>query len=277
MLNDDELMSVKDTVTKSMMSTNSRSEAIDACLKCSQSAMQLLRRKKIRRDILMQYLARKSIPVVAGTDKVRLIKQIIEFWNTGSSTTVATNLSQPITTLSSIHQLSQQFTEWFYTSWNTLTTFTSDHFFPDCQLTLIHENQRRILGSYYVCELLRSYITNQDLRFCPNIQSNKAEESKHGLVLLQIHGTIHQRGTCVGIFDQAFGLIRDPTHSNNYLIKFCFLNMQTQQPQHQQLLSANQPTPTYLINIMQNYDQTVQQQIDSTDYIIDEGDDDDSD
>ncbi|CAF1495533.1 unnamed protein product, partial [Rotaria sordida] len=208
---------------------------------------------------------------------VRLIKQIIEFWNTGSSTTVATNLSQPITTLSSIHQLSQQFTEWFYTSWNTLTTFTSDHFFPDCQLTLIHENQRRILGSYYVCELLRSYITNQDLRFCPNIQSNKAEESKHGLVLLQIHGTIHQRGTCVGIFDQAFGLIRDPTHSNNYLIKFCFLNMQTQQPQHQQLLSANQPTPTYLINIMQNYDQTIQQQIDSTDYIIDEGDDDDSD
>ena len=36
--------------------------------------MQLLRRKKIRRDILMQYLARKSIPVVAGTDKVDLTK-----------------------------------------------------------------------------------------------------------------------------------------------------------------------------------------------------------
>ena len=34
--------------------------------------MQLLRRKKIRRDILMQYLARKSIPVVAGTDKVNI-------------------------------------------------------------------------------------------------------------------------------------------------------------------------------------------------------------
>jgi hypothetical protein len=45
-------------------------EAIDACLKCSQTAMQLLRRKKIRRDILMQYLAKKSIGVGAGTDKV---------------------------------------------------------------------------------------------------------------------------------------------------------------------------------------------------------------
>ncbi|CAF2149811.1 unnamed protein product [Rotaria magnacalcarata] len=274
MLTDVELMSVKDTVTKSMMPANSRSEAIDACLKCSQSAMQLLRRKKVRRDILMQYLARKSIPVVAGTDKVRLIKQIIDFWNTGSQA-VATNSSQAIS-LPSIEQLSHQFTEWFYTSWNTLTTFACDHFFPDCQLTLIHENHRRVLGSYYVCDLLRSYVANQDLRFTPNVQSNKAQESTHGLVLLQMHGTIHQRGTCVGIFDQSFGLIRDPTHSNNYLIKFCFLNMQTQQSQQQQqLTSANLSTPTYLVDIMQNYDQTVQQQIDSTDYIIDDGDDSD--
>ncbi|CAF4368331.1 unnamed protein product, partial [Adineta steineri] len=160
--------------------------------------------------------------------------------------------------------------------WNNLTTFTPDHFFPDCQLTLVHENQRRISGAYYVCETLRSYTTNQDLHFYPNIQSNKAEESKHGLVLIQVHGTIHQRGTCIGIFDQSFGLVRDPTHSNNYLIKFSFLNMQTQQAQQPSLLSTNQPTPTYLIDILQNYDQTIQQQIDSTDYIIDEDDDDDS-
>ncbi|CAF1483007.1 unnamed protein product [Adineta steineri] len=273
MLSDEELMSVKDTVTKSMIPANTRSEAVDACLKCSQSAMQLLRRKKIRRDILMQYLARKSISVSAGTDKVRLVKQIIEYWNNGSSS-ISTSLSSP-SDLSSINQLSHQFTEWFYTSWNNLTTFTPDHFFPDCQLTLVHENQRRISAAYYVCETLRSYITSQDLHFYPNIQSNKAEESKHGLVLIQVHGTIHQRGTCIGIFDQSFGLVRDPTHSNNYLIKFSFLNMQTQQAQQTALLSTNQPTPTYLIDILQNYDQTIQQQIDSTDYIIDEDDDDD--
>jgi len=220
----------------------------------------------------MQYLAKKSIPVVAGTDKVRLIKQIIEYWNNGSQS-IPSTISTTIM-LSSINQLSQQFTEWFYTSWNNLTTFTADHFFPDCQLTVIHENQRRILGSYYVCDLLRSYVANQDLRFSPNIQSNKAEESKHGLVLIQVHGTIHQRGTCIGIFDQSFGLVRDPTHSNNYLIKFSFLNMQTQPTQQQQLLSSNLPTPTYLIDIMQNYDQVIQQEIDSTDYMVDDEDDD---
>jgi hypothetical protein len=55
--------------------------------------------------------------------------------------------------------------------------------------------------------------------------------------------------------------------------------MQTQQPQNQQpqLLSANQPIPTYLVDIMQNYDQTIQRQIDSTDYIIEDPDDDDDD
>ncbi|UJR15680.1 hypothetical protein I4U23_002614 [Adineta vaga] len=273
MLTDDELMSVKDTVTKSMISTESRLEAIDACLKCSQSAMELLRRKKIRRDILMQYLAKKSISVGAGTDKVKLVKQIIEFWNNGSqqiSNSITPAIRSPCN-----NQLSQQFTEWFYTSWNNLSTFTSDHFFPDCQLTLIHENNRRVLGSYYVCDLLRSYVTNKELRFCPNLQSNKVEESKHGLVLIQIHGTIHQHGTCIGVFDQSFGLVRDPNHSNNYLIKFCFLNMQTQQLQQQpQLLSHNQSIPTYLADIMQNYDQTIQQQIDSTDYIIEDPDDD---
>jgi len=262
---------------------------IDACLKCSQSAMQLLRRKKIRRDVLMQYLAKKSIGVNPGSDKVKLIKQIIDFWNHGApsnsnnnnnnnnnnnDTSINNNNNNP--SLKSINQLSQQFTEWFYTSWNNITTFQSDHFFPDCQLTLIHENNRKVLGSYFVCDLLRSYVAGQELRFCPNPQSNKVEESKHGLVLIQIHGTIHQRGTCIGIFDQSFGLVRDPNHSNNYLIKFTFLNMQTQQhQQHQQLLSGNQPIPNYLVEIMSTYDQAIQREIDSTDYIIEDPDDDD--
>lgn len=234
--------------------------------------MQLLRRKKIRRDILMQYLAKKSINVSAGLDKVKLIKQIIDYWNKNSPTK-----SQSDAILPSMNQLSQQFTDWFYTSWNNLSTFQSDHFFPDCQLTLVHENHRRIQGAYYVCDFLRTLIGNEDLRFSPNIQSNRIEESKHGLVLIQIHGTVHQRGTCIGVFDQSFGLVRDPGHGNNYLIKFSFLNMQTQQ-QHQQQPAQLQPNiPNYLMEMMQSYDQRIQQEIDSTDYIIEDPDDDDDD
>jgi hypothetical protein len=49
--------------------------------------------------------------------------------------------------------------------------------------------------------------------------------------------------------------------------------MQTQQPQQPQLLSSNQSTPIYLVDIMDNYDQTIQQEIDSTDCIIEDPDD----
>ena len=208
--------------------------------------------------------------------QVRLIKQIIEFWNNGSPSIITTpSTATAAAILPSIHQLSCEFTEWFYTAWNSLANFSSDHFYPDCQLTIVHENHRRILGSYHVCDVLRSYVASQELRFSPNVQSNKVEESRHGLVIVQIHGTIHQRSTCIGVFDQAFGLVRDPTHGNNYLIKFSFLNMQTQQAQQlPQILSSHQSTPTYLLDIMQNYDQTVQHQIDATDYIIDDGEDD---
>jgi len=245
----------------------------------------------------MQYLAKKAIAVGAGTDKVKLIKQIIDLWNgvpesmsddtpyfnnnnnnnnNHSHNNNNNNNDSSQRALPSIKQLCQQFTEWFYTSWNEISTFKPDHFFPDCQLTLVHENNRQVAGAYFVCEILRTYVGSQELRFCPNTNSNKVEESKHGLVLIQIHGTIHQRGSCIGIFDQSFGLARDPSHGNNYLIKFCFLNLQTQQAKNQ-LLSANQPTPTYLVDIMQNYDQTYQRQVDSTDYIIEDPDDDEFD
>lgn len=141
-------------------------------------------------------------------------------------------------------------------------------------MTLIHENHRRVYGSYYVHETLRSYVANQDLRFIPNIQSNQIDESKHGLVMIQIHGTIHQRGTCRGTFDQSFGLVRDPTHGYNYLIKFTFLNMQTQMSQQCLSIGDNhQSIPNYVRDMMFNYDQTIQQQIDSTDYIIEDPDD----
>lgn len=201
-----------------------------------------------------------------------MIKQIIELWNSNAQALVPSTNLQPVCT-PSIQQLSREFTEWFFTSWNSLNNFTSENFFPDCQLTLVHENNRRVVGSNYVCDLLRSYVGIQQLLFYPNIPSNRVQESRHGLVIVQTHGTIHRHGTCIGIFEQSFGLIRDPMHSNNYLIKFSFLHMQTQQEQAQ-ITASTISTPLYLTEIMQEYDQTVQQQIDATDYFIDEPDDD---
>ncbi|KAH3837030.1 uncharacterized protein C3orf38 homolog isoform X2 [Dreissena polymorpha] len=47
---------------------------------CSESAVKLLKRKKIRRDTLLQYLMDKKVAVAANTDKSGLIQVILQQW-----------------------------------------------------------------------------------------------------------------------------------------------------------------------------------------------------
>lgn len=58
--------------------------------------MQLLRRKKIRRDILMQYLARKSIPISPGADKVCIQSLDVKYLNSLVENKVSTILKNKL-------------------------------------------------------------------------------------------------------------------------------------------------------------------------------------
>ncbi|CAF1043972.1 unnamed protein product [Didymodactylos carnosus] len=303
MLSDSELMSLKDTVTKSLNPTNNRLEAIDACISFSQSPMELLRRKKIRRDLLLQYLARKSISISPGIDKVKLVKMIVEHWNSSikvtdcnendyfnyqhSSQTICPIYQQQTqyqyqTTSDYTRQLSEQFTEWFYTNWNNSKNFCPEHFFDDVYLVITQEN-RRITGSQNVYCHLRDYIVKYNLRFNPNINNNQIYESPHGLVMILVHGTIHQQSTCLGIFEQTFGLVRDPTRANNYIIKMIFLDVRTTTEVHtesphtleQQQTNLKFPPPTFVLDIMRRYDSEQQMMNDEENDKDDDDDDDD--
>jgi hypothetical protein len=41
----------------------------------------------------------------------------------------------------------------------------------------------------------------------------------HGLVLVLVCGTLHNQADVCGVFEQVFGLVRDPTSDNNWKIK----------------------------------------------------------
>ncbi|XP_052278338.1 uncharacterized protein C3orf38 homolog isoform X2 [Dreissena polymorpha] len=56
-----ELLSLVETVTKKKVKVTSKTEAIKAVILCSENAFQLLKRQKIRRDTLLQYLVNKEI------------------------------------------------------------------------------------------------------------------------------------------------------------------------------------------------------------------------
>ncbi len=54
--------------------------AIEAIATYSESALELLRRKRIRRDDLFQYLAAEKVVVSPKADKHELIQRVLRYW-----------------------------------------------------------------------------------------------------------------------------------------------------------------------------------------------------
>ena len=61
----------------------------------------------------------------------------------------------------------------------------------------------------------------------PNLDSQglKCVSSPHGLVMVGIAGTVHQGDSCLGTFEQIFGLIHSSFVENSWKIKFIHLRI----------------------------------------------------
>lgn len=59
-------------------------EAIEAIIAYSQSAEELLKRKKVHRDVIFKYLATEKVVLPATSDKHQLVKRTLEFWSSDS-------------------------------------------------------------------------------------------------------------------------------------------------------------------------------------------------
>ena len=100
-LSTEDIISLMDTVCNRMVTTESREgesanslaretparrfplvEALENILTYSESAKQLLRRKKVRREHIFQYLAENQVYASASADKTTLMKKVLELWGT---------------------------------------------------------------------------------------------------------------------------------------------------------------------------------------------------
>ncbi|KAK3096464.1 hypothetical protein FSP39_000479 [Pinctada imbricata] len=143
----------------------------------------------------------------------------------GESTSVITNPH--------LQQLGETFTKWFYERWNAenpsvsyaVNDFGTHHFWDDASLLSLCLTPERIedqcTGSAAVSEKLLSFVRDQQLMFNPNLTAEgiKVKSDPHGLVIILVCGTVHQSNRFVGIFDQMFGLIKDPAMNDNWRIK----------------------------------------------------------
>lgn len=58
-------------------------EAIEAIITYSQDAEELLKRKKVHRDVIFKYLANEGVAMLPNSDKHQLVRRTIEFWSSG--------------------------------------------------------------------------------------------------------------------------------------------------------------------------------------------------
>lgn len=58
-------------------------EAIEAIITYSQDAEELLKRKKMHRDVIFKYLANEGVAMLPNSDKQQLIRRTIEYWSSG--------------------------------------------------------------------------------------------------------------------------------------------------------------------------------------------------
>ncbi|XP_067849260.1 uncharacterized protein C3orf38 homolog [Heptranchias perlo] len=75
-----DLFSLKDTVANKLTTVFTKEEAISAILNCSQSAEELLKRRKVLREAILKYLIRHDVVISASSEKQQLIDKALFYW-----------------------------------------------------------------------------------------------------------------------------------------------------------------------------------------------------
>jgi hypothetical protein len=138
-----------------------------------------------------------------------------------------------------LQRLGETFTQWFFEALNSHNPsnsqhnidFGPQHFLDDALLLLLQlgpgESRDKFSGQQAVSDRFLAFVKGEDLLFNPNctLGGILVRTNPHGLVVVLVCGTIHRGNQCLGVFEQMFGLIKDPRFDNNYKIKLSKLKM----------------------------------------------------
>ncbi|XP_074890173.1 uncharacterized protein C3orf38 homolog [Buteo buteo] len=242
-LETEELMALTDTITNRLVHPESRQEAIHAILVYSQNVEELLKRRKVYREIIFKYLAAQGIPMPPSSEKHLLIDRVKQYWSGQLTTHTSESGDRKPHTQShgerekslqdDIHDLGEEFCQWFFALLNSQhplgvkseERWGPEHFWEDAKMKFCYDtlekNTEEYVGSEMVSLRLLSLVKEEYLLFNPNLRANglKCAMSRHGLVLVAVAGTVHRDNTCLGIFEQIFGLINCPIRENTWKIK----------------------------------------------------------
>ncbi|XP_026376157.2 uncharacterized protein C3orf38 homolog [Ursus arctos] len=255
LLDNDDIMALCDTITNRLVQPEDRQDAIRAILMYSQSVEELLRRKKVHREVIFKYLATQGVIVPPATEKHNLIQHAKDYWKKQLHLKLK-ETPEPVKTEDvrlfqqqekedkkaekvDFRRLGEEFCHWFFELLNSQNPFLGppqdewgpQHFWHDVKLRFYYNTSEQNVIDYYGAEIvslrLLSLVKEEYLFLSPNLDSHglKCASSPHGLVMVGVAGTVHRGNTCLGIFEQIFGLIRCPFVENTWKIKFINLRI----------------------------------------------------
>ncbi|XP_036914904.1 uncharacterized protein C3orf38 homolog isoform X2 [Sturnira hondurensis] len=271
LLDNDDIMALCDTITNRLVQPEDRQgkartlsprpaaapqtpDAIRAILAYSQNVEELLKRKKVHRDVIFKYLALQGVIIPPATEKHSLIQHAKDYWKkqlrlklketpepvkTSVDVKIFQQEKEDKTEKVDFRQLGKEFCHWFFELLNSQNPFHGppqdewgpQHFWHDVKLRFYYNTSEQNVIDYQGAEIvslrLLSLVKEEYLFLSPNLDSRglKCASSPHGLVMVGVAGTVHRGNTCLGIFEQIFGLIRCPFVENTWKIKFINLRI----------------------------------------------------
>lgn len=159
---------------------------------------------------------------------------VIQYWDQQTSPTEKTVAIQQATSVITttiananveeypIHLMARTFGEWFFKRFNENTLNPTD-LWTDTHLELRVIANDGVSNMEYVSasEVVNSLLKTKNqfgIYFNPNLSHSGAQGrmDAYGQVVVLCCGTLHTEDSCVGVFECAFGLLRDPHACNNW-------------------------------------------------------------
>ncbi|KAH8234910.1 hypothetical protein KR032_005429 [Drosophila birchii] len=224
------LIQLAKATTKNVCKIDDPEEALGLLVAHLPDIYILLSKRAITREMLFKYLTSRVPDLSTDFTKPDLVTKVINYWGQecaqGSSPPASKAVVPAVSPRSEedypIHAIARKFGEWFFEGFNANTLSLVD-LWTDAtlHLTVMASDGINELECTTAAEVLASLTgTKQQFgfHFNPNLTHAgiQGRMDAYGQVVVLCCGTLHTAESSVGVFECAFGLLRDPYSDNNW-------------------------------------------------------------
>ncbi|KAH8365646.1 hypothetical protein KR093_003096 [Drosophila rubida] len=229
------LLQLARSITKNVCIIEDPEEALGYVTAHLEDIHKVLHKRHITRDLLFKYLHTRLPGTSTDFTKADLVMRVIQYWDkqfTATDATVAEQDSiitaacarkqQPSEHDYPIHLMARKFGEWFFDKFNANNLNPADLWSDSVlQLSVIADDGISDVECGTAEEVIDSLLSTKEqfgFYFNPNLSHSGVQGriDAYGHVVVLCCGTLHTSDRSVGVFECAFGLLRDPNAGNNW-------------------------------------------------------------